>query len=110
MLMVDWLQGTQLAMTARCGALVASVAMSALERLGPGKTLNTTQKGTTMNINADQAKGRVKQAVGDLTGDERLKGEGEADEAAGKAKKVIHDVEKKAEELVDKVKNEARKD
>ena len=31
----------------------------------------------------DQAKGRAKQAVGDLTGDERLRNEGEADEIAG---------------------------
>lgn len=63
-----------------------------------------------MDINSEQAKGRVKQAVGDLTGDEKLKKEGETDEAAGKAKAVIHDVEEKAEELVDKVKDAVHKD
>jgi uncharacterized protein YjbJ (UPF0337 family) len=31
----------------------------------------------------DQVKGKVKQAAGDLTDDERLKDEGAADEAAG---------------------------
>src|SRR5258707_15209446 len=38
---------------------------------------------------ADQVKGRAKQAVGDLSDDERLKNEGEADEAAGKAQETI---------------------
>lgn len=32
---------------------------------------------------AEALKGKVKQAVGDLTDDERLKGEGQADEVAG---------------------------
>jgi uncharacterized protein YjbJ (UPF0337 family) len=32
---------------------------------------------------AEQVKGKVKQAVGDLTDDERLRGEGVADEAEG---------------------------
>ena len=31
----------------------------------------------------DQVKGKVKQGVGDLTGNDRLKGEGHADEASG---------------------------
>jgi uncharacterized protein YjbJ (UPF0337 family) len=34
----------------------------------------------------DQLKGKVKQAVGDLTDDERLHGEGSADELKGEAK------------------------
>ena len=37
----------------------------------------------------DQAKGRAKQAAGDLTNDEDLKAEGEADEAAGKVQDTI---------------------
>jgi uncharacterized protein YjbJ (UPF0337 family) len=32
---------------------------------------------------ADQAKGRAKEAVGDLTGDDRMRGEGAADEIGG---------------------------
>jgi uncharacterized protein YjbJ (UPF0337 family) len=44
----------------------------------------------------DEAKGRVKQAAGDLADDKDLKREGKIDEAGGKAKG-------KANELVDKV-------
>ncbi len=39
--------------------------------------------------NLDEAKGRAKQAVGQLTGDEELEREGETDEAAGKVKEVV---------------------
>jgi len=63
-----------------------------------------------MDINADQAKGRVKEAAGDLTGNEKLKNEGKADQAAGDAKKIVNDVADKAEELVDKVKDAVHKD
>ena len=38
---------------------------------------------------ADQVKGRVKQAVGSLTGDDKLKGAGKADEAVGKVKTAV---------------------
>jgi uncharacterized protein YjbJ (UPF0337 family) len=44
----------------------------------------------------DEAKGRIKQAAGDLADDKDLKREGKIDEAGGKAKG-------KANELVDKV-------
>ena len=40
----------------------------------------------------DKTKGRIKQAVGDLTGNEALKREGENDEIRGDAKGVIKDV------------------
>lgn len=63
-----------------------------------------------MDMNSDQAKGRVKQAVGDLTDDDQLKKEGKADETAGKAKEFLQDVEDKTEELVDKLKEAAHKD
>jgi uncharacterized protein YjbJ (UPF0337 family) len=36
----------------------------------------------------DQAKGRLKEAGGALTGDERLKREGKLDQAAGKVKEA----------------------
>jgi uncharacterized protein YjbJ (UPF0337 family) len=63
-----------------------------------------------MDINTDQAKGRVKEAAGDLTGNDKLKNEGKADQAAGDAKKIVSDVADKAEELVDKVKDAVHKD
>ncbi len=39
----------------------------------------------------DQAKGRVKQAVGDLTDDDDLKSDGKVDEASGKLKDKFDD-------------------
>ena len=46
----------------------------------------------------DQAKGRVKEAAGALTGNQRLKQEGKMDQAAGKMKSA-------ATKTVDAVKN-----
>ncbi len=63
-----------------------------------------------MDINTDQAKGRVKEAAGDLTGNEKLKSEGKTDQAVGDAKKVVSDVADKAEELIDTVKDAVHKD
>lgn len=40
----------------------------------------------------DKAKGRVKQAIGDLTGNKELKREGERDEAKGKVEGAVEDV------------------
>ncbi len=65
---------------------------------------------------AEQAKGRAKEAVGGLTGDEDLVSEGRADRHAGEAKEkvgqakdkiedVLEAAEKKAEEAVDTVKD-----
>ena len=45
----------------------------------------------------DELKGRVKEAAGALTGDEKLKREGRVDQTVGKIKQ-------KTEELIDKVK------
>jgi len=38
---------------------------------------------------SDEVKGRVKHAVGELTGDDDLKDEGDRDKATGKAKELI---------------------
>ena len=63
-----------------------------------------------MDINTDQIKGRVKEAAGALTGNDKLKSEGKADQAAGDVKKVVSDVADKAEEVVDTVKDAVHKD
>jgi uncharacterized protein YjbJ (UPF0337 family) len=57
-----------------------------------------------MGENLDKAKGRVKQAAGDLTDDEGLRREGKADELGGKIKDVVGDLKDKANDAVDKVK------
>ena len=48
----------------------------------------------------DEAKGRIKEAAGDLTDDKDLKREGKVDQATGKAKDKIDDASDKAKELV----------
>jgi uncharacterized protein YjbJ (UPF0337 family) len=53
--------------------------------------------------NTDDAKGRVKEAAGNLTGDDRLKREGKVDQASGKAKHGL-------DRLTDKVKDVLHKD
>lgn len=62
-----------------------------------------------MGNSFDQAKGKIKQAVGDLTGDKDLKNEGRADENAGKVKEFLEDTKEKVEDAVDKIKNEVTK-
>jgi uncharacterized protein YjbJ (UPF0337 family) len=52
--------------------------------------------------NTDEAKGRLKEAAGDLTEDEDLQREGKVDQASGKAKEAIDDVGEKAKEAVDR--------
>ena len=56
-----------------------------------------------MSGTADDAKGRVKEAAGALTGDDDLKREGKLDQAGGKVKDTIDDA-------VDKVKDVFKKD
>ena len=53
---------------------------------------------TLMGETIDQAKGRVKQAAGDLTDDKDLKAEGKGDELLGKAKGTLDDIRDKAED------------
>jgi len=48
-----------------------------------------------MSGKTDQVKGKVKQAVGDLTGNKNLRREGKVDELAGKAKEVVDKVKDK---------------
>ena len=48
-----------------------------------------------MSGETDKAKGRVKQAVGDLTDDKDMKREGKVDEVAGKVKEGVEKVKDK---------------
>jgi uncharacterized protein YjbJ (UPF0337 family) len=61
-----------------------------------------------LNGKADQIKGKVKQATGDLTDDEHLHDEGVADEAAGKVQEGFGRGRRKLgdalEDIADKVK------
>jgi uncharacterized protein YjbJ (UPF0337 family) len=48
----------------------------------------------------DDAKGRIKEAGGSLTGDDSLKREGKVDRASGKVKDAVGDVSDKAKDAV----------
>lgn len=48
-----------------------------------------------MSGKTDKAKGKIKQAVGDLTDNKKLRREGKIDEVAGKAKEAIDKVKNK---------------
>lgn len=56
----------------------------------------------------DQAKGRAKQAAGDLTDDDEMKREGKADETAGKLKDALDDAKHRVEDAIDDVRDRAR--
>ena len=62
-----------------------------------------------MGSNTDDLKGRAKEAVGDLTDNDDLKREGQADRAGGKAKEVIDNLADDAKDLVDDVKNKVQR-
>jgi uncharacterized protein YjbJ (UPF0337 family) len=51
--------------------------------------------------NVDEAKGRVKEAAGSLTGDQDLKREGRTDQAKATVKNSVDNVADKAKDLVD---------
>jgi uncharacterized protein YjbJ (UPF0337 family) len=65
-----------------------------------------------MGEKADEAKGRVKEAAGDLTGDKDLEREGQMDQAGAKVKKKVGNAAETAKdktgEAVDKAKDKAR--
>jgi uncharacterized protein YjbJ (UPF0337 family) len=48
----------------------------------------------------DQAKGKVKETAGDVTGDDKLKGEGVADQVVGKVKSAFGGMKDKIRETL----------
>lgn len=55
-----------------------------------------------MPENFDDAKGKVKEAAGDLTDNDRLKGEGKVDQAKGGLKGALGDATDKVKETLGK--------
>jgi uncharacterized protein YjbJ (UPF0337 family) len=53
--------------------------------------------------NVDQVKGKVKQAVGTLTSDDKLKAEGEVDETVGKVEAAVGRTSRKAGDAITRV-------
>lgn len=64
-----------------------------------------------MSGKTDIAKGRIKEAAGALTGNDDLREDGKADQAAGRAKetvrKAVGKIEQAAETAIEKVKAKA---
>lgn len=62
-----------------------------------------------MDKDMDQAKGKIKQAIGNVTGDDDLKRDGKVDEKAGKAKEGLENVKEKIGDVIDNVKDKIKK-
>ena len=59
---------------------------------------------------ADDVKGRVKEAAGDLTDDQGLKNEGKVDKATSTVKEGIEKAEDAVEDVADRVKDAVNRD
>lgn len=60
-----------------------------------------------MGSRMDEAKGRAKEAIGDLTDDEDMKREGKMDQAGATIKEKVEEAKDTLDETVDKVKDKA---
>ena len=58
-----------------------------------------------MGSTTDKIKGRVKEAVGVLTENDRLKREGQTDQVVGEVKEIAEKVQDKVKRVVKKVKD-----
>jgi uncharacterized protein YjbJ (UPF0337 family) len=72
--------------------------------------IEMTDRGTGDRLEGtiDEMKGHGKQALGDLTGDDRMKAEGMADEIKGKAEQAWGDVKEGLADLKDDIEGRAR--
>jgi uncharacterized protein YjbJ (UPF0337 family) len=57
----------------------------------------------TLTDNLDKAAGKVKQAVGDLTGDEKTRAEGKIDERKGEAREDLERAQERADRKAEEV-------
>jgi uncharacterized protein YjbJ (UPF0337 family) len=76
------------------------VAVSARLRRAAGRS-TPTERSVMSDKHIDEAKGRVKEAAGSLTDDDRLKREGRSDKAKSSVKDKVDKVAEKAKDAVD---------
>ncbi|MFB6822811.1 CsbD family protein [Streptomyces virginiae] len=57
----------------------------------------------------DQAKGKAKEAVGKVTGNDRMKTEGKMDQAKGKTKEALSEAEERARGIQDSLRGKRDK-
>jgi uncharacterized protein YjbJ (UPF0337 family) len=62
----------------------------------PQRVLRRDRRDVQMSGKADEMKGKIKKAAGDITGDKDLEREGRVQEGAGKIKKAVDKVADKA--------------
>ncbi len=82
---------------------------AAREDGNPSPFLTSETNGTTASHRAEEAKGRVKQAAGSLTGNGTLERDGAKDKVTAKAKDGVEKVRDKVEESIDTVKERLNK-
>jgi uncharacterized protein YjbJ (UPF0337 family) len=58
-----------------------------------------------MGSTTDKIKGRIKEAVGVITDNDRLKSEGQTDQVVGEVKEVAEKVKDKVKRVVEKVRD-----
>ncbi len=58
----------------------------------------------------DEIKGRAKSAIGNVTGDDKLKASGEIDQVTGKAKQAVGDLKDKAGHVLEDIGRAIRED
>lgn len=63
-----------------------------------------------MGSKFDDTKGRIKEAAGDISGDDGLKREGKADQIGAKAKEYAENVKDKVDDAVETVKEKLHRD
>jgi uncharacterized protein YjbJ (UPF0337 family) len=71
--------------------------------LGTAGGKNSFKRRKVMGGKSDEIKGRVKEAAGAITDDDKLRREGQADQTKGKVKQSIDRAADKAKEVVDNV-------
>ena len=76
-----------------CGPAASGTLEECVRR--PSPAITSARGGVVMSGNMDEAKGRIKEAAGDLTDNDSLKSEGKVDKVAGKAKGAIDSVKDK---------------
>jgi uncharacterized protein YjbJ (UPF0337 family) len=73
-------------------------------RVGLGQSQQPLGKGVTvMGGKTDEVKGRIKEAAGALTGNDKLREEGKTDQAVGKAEQAVQNAADTVKEAVKKV-------
>jgi uncharacterized protein YjbJ (UPF0337 family) len=63
-----------------------------------------------MSDRMDEAKGRIKEAAGDLTDDDDLKREGKVDQTAASARDKAERAKDKVDDVIDRVKDKVTRD